>query len=149
MKKTVLILLVLCASMISIGAFAADAMLDKLSANEKSLWEAIKTGDMKTFSAGLSDDILDIDASGLVYNKQQIVDTLSKMKMSEYTLTDFKVFSLDKDAVVLTYSSNSTVTMDGKTMTMKATNSSTYVSHGGKWMPKFHTETPVMEPPAQ
>jgi hypothetical protein len=149
MKKIIFILLVLCVSTISYTGFAADAMLDKLSANEKSLWEAIKMGDMKTFSAGLSDEILDIDMSGVIYNKQQIVDNLSKMKMSEYTLSDFKLFTLDKDAVVLTYTSNSTATMDGKTQTMKAQNSTTYTSRGGKWMPKFHTETPVMEQPAQ
>jgi hypothetical protein len=149
MKKTVFALVILCVTMISYSGFAADAMLDKLSANEKSLWEAIKMGDMKTFSAGLSDDILDIDATGVTYNKQQIVDNLSKMKMSDYTLSDFKSFMLDKDAVVLTYTSNSTVTMNEKTQTMKAQNSTTYINHGGKWMPKFHTETPVMEQPAQ
>ncbi len=149
MKKILFALLVLCVSMISYSGFAADTMLDKLSANEKSLWEAIKNGDMKTFSAGLSDDIMDIDVSGDVYNKQQLIDTLSKMKMSDYTLSDFQVFTLDKDSAVLSYISNSTATMDGKTQTMKARNSTTYVNHSGKWMPKFHTETAVMEQPAQ
>jgi hypothetical protein len=149
MRKILFALLVLCVSMITYSGFAADAMLDKLSANEKSLWEAIKTGDMKTFSAGLSDEIMDIDASGVVYNKQQLIDNLSKMKMSEYTLSDFQLFNLDKDTVVLSYMSNSTATMDAKTMTMKTRHSTTYENHGGKWMPKFHTETPIMEQPAQ
>jgi hypothetical protein len=149
MKKLLFALLVLCVSAISFNSFAADAMLDKLSANEKSLWEAIKNNDMKTFSAALSDETMDIDVSGMVYNKQQLVDNLSKLKMSEYTLSDFQLFSLDKDAAVLSYTSNSTATMDGKTMTMKTRHSTTYVNHGGKWMPKFHTETPIMAPPAQ
>ena len=149
MKKFIFVLLVICISMISYRAFAADAMLDKLSANEKSLWDAIKSGDMKTFSDGLSDDILNIDGMGTAHNKQETVDMLSKMKMTDYTLSDFKLFTLDKDAVVLTYTSSSTATMDGKTQSMKALNSTTYTSHGGKWKPKFHTETPVMEMPAQ
>lgn len=148
MKKILFALLVLGVSLISYSGFAADPMLDKLSANEKSLWEAIKNGDMKTFSAGLSDEIMDIDASGIVQNKQQLTDNLSKLKMSDYTLSDFQMFSLDKDCVVLSYTSNSTATMDGKTETMKARQSTTYVNHGGKWMPKFHTETPIMEKPA-
>jgi hypothetical protein len=148
MKKILFVLLVLCVSIISFRGFAADAMLDKLSANEKSLWEAIKNGDMKTFSAGLSDEIMDIDASGVVYNKQQLIENLSKLKMTDYTLSDFQLFNLDKDCVVLSYMSNSTATMDGKTMTMKTQHSTTYVNHGGKWMPKFHTETPIMEKPA-
>ena len=148
MKKILLVLLVLCVSIITYKGFAADAMLDKLSANEKSLWEAIKNGDMKTFSAGLSDEIMDIDAMGVVRNKQQLTENLSKMKMSDYTLSDFQLFTLNKDTVVLSYMSNSTATMDGKTMTMKARQSTTYVNHGGKWMPKFHTETAIMEHPA-
>jgi hypothetical protein len=148
MKKILFALLVLSVSMIAYSGFAADAMLDKLSANEKSLWEAIKAGDMKTFSAGLSDETMDIDVSGMVYNKQQLVENLSKMKMTDYMLSDFQLFNLDKDSVVLSYTSNSTATMDGKTMTMKTRHSTTYVNHGGKWMPKFHTETPIMEKPA-
>jgi hypothetical protein len=147
-KKIFFALLVLCICLISYSGFAADAMLDKLTANEKSLWEAIKSGDMKTFSANLSDETMDIDVSGMVYNKQQLVENLSKLKMTEYTLSDFQLFSLDKDAAVLSYTSNSTATMDGKTMTMKTRHSTTYVNHGGKWMPKFHTETPIMEKPA-
>jgi hypothetical protein len=104
---------------------------------------------MKTFSAGLSDEIMDIDVSGVVYNKQQLTDNLSKIKMSDYTLSDFQLFPLNKDTAVLSYMSNSTATMDGKTQTMKARHSTTYVNHGGKWMPKFHTETAIMEQPAQ
>jgi Domain of unknown function (DUF4440) len=69
--------------------------------------------------------------------------------MSDYTLSDFQLFNLDKDTVVLSYMADSTATMDGKTMTTKVRHSTTYVNHGGKWMPKFHTETPIMEQPAQ
>jgi hypothetical protein len=148
MKKIFFALLVLCFSMISYSGLAADPMLDKLSANEKSLWEAIKNGDMKTFSAAISDEVMDIDVSGVVYNKQQLVENLSKLKMTDYTLSDFQLFMLDKDSAVLSYMSNSTATMDGKTQTMKVRNSTTYVNHGGKWTPKFHTETPIMEKPA-
>ena len=150
MKRIITAITMLFLCVLSLQAFAADMgpSLDKLSANEKSLWEAIKNGDMKTFSAGTADDLLDIDASGAIYNKQQLMGVLSKLKVTDYSLSDFKMFTLDKDAVILTYTSNSTATMDGKTMTMKVTNSSTYIQHGGKWIPKAHTETPVMPAPA-
>ena len=140
---------VLCLCVISLIGYAADMgpSVDKLSAHEKSLWEAIKNGDMKTFSAGTSDDLLDIDVMGMTLNKQQLMDQFAKMKMTEYALTDFKTFVLDKDAVVLTYQANSTGTMEGKTMTTKVLHSTTYVMHGGKWIPKFHTETMIPEHP--
>ena len=137
MKKIFFVLFVLCVSIISYSGFAADEMLDKLSANEKSLWEAIKNGDMKTFSDSLSDEIMDIDPSGAVYNKQQLVDNLSKLKMTDYTLSDFQLFNLDKDTAVLSYMSNSTATMDGKTETMKVRHSTTYVNHGGNGCRSF------------
>ena len=149
MNRITIGIAVLCLCVISLTGFAADMgpSLDKLSAHEKSLWEAIKNGDMKTFSAGTSDDLLDLDAMGLTYNKQQLLDQLTKMKMTEYALSDFKVFALNNDAAVLTYVSNSTATMDGKTMSMKVQNSTTYVHNGGKWIPKFHTETMIPEHP--
>lgn len=134
----------LCLCVFSLNAYAADmSMADKLGAQEKALWEAIKNGDMKTFSAGTAPDILDVDATGVIYNKQQIMDTFMKMKMTDFSLTDFNTFMLDKDCVVLSYKSTSTATMDGKTMTMNVTNTTTYVNQGGKWIPKFHTETMV------
>jgi hypothetical protein len=101
----------------------------------------------RKISLGSADDLLDIDVSGAIYNKQQIIEQFTKMKMTDYTLSDFKTFMLDKDCVVLTYISNSTATMEGKTMTGKNINSTTYCLHGGKWVPKFHTET--MVPPMQ
>lgn len=145
MKRISVVLLVLCAFAFSIQAFAADMApsVDKLSAHEKSLWEAIKNGDMMTFSDGTAGEIMDLDASGVALNKKQVMDQFTKMKMTGYSLSDFGVTTLDKDCVVLTYKSNSTVTMEGKAMSQNVLNSTTYVSHGGKWLPVFHTETVI------
>lgn len=147
MKRISVVLSVLCLCVFSIQAFAADMApsVDKLSAHEKSLWEAIKNGDLKAFSDGTAQEILDLDASGVVYNKKQLMDQFAKMKMTDYSLSDFSVTMLDKDCAVLTYKSSSTAVMEGKTMSMKVLNSSTYVSHGGKWLPNFHTETVIPE----
>jgi hypothetical protein len=147
MKRISVVLTVLCLCAFSIQAFAADMApsVDKLSAHEKSLWEAIKNGDMKTFSAGTAEDLLDLDASGVAYNKKQAMDIFTQMKMTDYSLSDFSVTMLDKDCAVLTYKSTFTASMEGKTMTMKVLNSTTYVSHGGTWLPRFHTETVIPE----
>jgi hypothetical protein len=147
MKQISIGLAVLCLCVLSLQAYADDREdVHNLAAHETSLWEAIKKGDMNTFSLGVYNELMDIDASGVVYNKQQLLDALGKMKMTDYTLSDFKTFKLDDDCVVLTYTSNSTATMDGKTMTMKAINSSTYVEHDGKWLPMFHSETIIPAP---
>ena len=142
---SVLFVFVLCFQVSAASAPDVNA----LSAHEKSLWEAIKNGDMKTFSAGTSDELLDLDAMGMAYNKADVVKVLGQMKMTDYSLTDFQMFMLNKDAAVLTYKSTSTAEMEGKSMTLNVLNSTTYVNQGGKWLPKFHTETVIPEQPKQ
>ena len=148
MNKTVaLISIFFC--VLSFHLYAADQdLLTKLSANEKSLWEAIKNNDMNAFSAATASDLLEIDPMGTVMNKQQLIDSFKTFKMTDYTLTDFKVFTLDKNAVVLSYTADSSGTMNGQTMQSKVTHTTTYIMKDGKWWPKFHTETPVVAPPS-
>ena len=148
MKQISIGIAVLCLLVLSFQAYAADREdVQNLSKHETMLWEAVKNGDMNKFSGGIDDDLLDIDMSGVIYNKQQLVDELSKMKINEYALSDFKTFKLDNDCVVLTYTSNSTITRDAKTMSAKAINSTTYCEVKGKWIPRFHTETMVPPTP--
>ena len=54
MRKISIVLSMLCLCILSLQAFAYDMgpSVDKLSAHEKMLWEAIKNGDMKAFSDG-------------------------------------------------------------------------------------------------
>lgn len=147
MRRLTIAMSVLCLCMLALHAYAGDMgpTVGNLSAQEKQLWEAIKNGDMKTFAAGTDDDLLDLDAMGVMYDKKQLMDNFAKMKMTEYELSDFSVFALDKDCVVLTYKSTSTAVMDAKSMTIKVLNSTTYVGKGGKWRPRFHTETMIPE----
>jgi hypothetical protein len=147
MKRFNIGLVALCLCVLSLPAFAADmgASVDQLSAHEKMLWESIKTGDMKAFAAGVADDLMDVDASGVIYNKQQLIDALGKQKVNDYKLSDFSVFTLDKECVVLTYKTNLTATMGNKMMNMNLIEATTYVNNGGKWLPKFHSETVIPE----
>lgn len=151
MKTICLILSIFCLCLVSLQGFAADqsAMVDKLSAQEKTIWEDIKAKNLDAFSAAIAPEILDVDASGVVYNKKQLIEALGKLAMTDFTLTDFKTVSLDKDCVVLSYTSLVNGTFDGHpVVNSKNINTTTYVNSGGKWWPKAHTETRVMPPDA-
>jgi hypothetical protein len=149
MKTCTTLLLILCLCLLSFSAYAADNMLDQLSAHEKTLWEAIKNQKMDAFSAGTAPDIMDVDPMGVVMTKQQLMDSFKTLTITDYTLSNWKTFTIDEDAVVLIYSADGTATMNGQPVPMKVTHTTTYVKEGGKWWPKFHTETPIAPPPAQ
>lgn len=148
MKTICLIISAVCLCLVSVQGFTADqgVTVDKLSAQEKAIWETIKAKNWEAFSAATAPDILDVDASGAIFTKKQLIETLSKLTMTDFALTDFKTYSLDKDCVVLSYTSVSNFSFDGHPMTnVKVTNTTTYVNSGGKWWPKAHTETQVRE----
>lgn len=148
MKTVSLIISVLCLCLVSLQGFTADqgAVVDKLSAQEKAIWEAIKAKNWDAFSAATAPDILDVDASGAIFTKKQLIDTLGSLTMTDFALTDFKTYSLDKDCIVLSYTSVSNGSFNGHPMVnVKVTNTTTYVNAGGKWWPKAHTETQVRE----
>lgn len=151
MKTIYLILSVFCLCLVSVQGFAADqgALVDKLSAQEKAIWEDIKAKNFDAFSAAVAPEILDVDASGVIYNKKQLIEALGKLTMTDFALTDFKTVSLDKECVVLSYTSVVNGTFDGHpVVNSKNINTTTYINSGGKWWPKAHTETRVMPPTA-
>lgn len=145
MKTSTTLISVICLCLISVSVYGAekDMLLEKLTAHEKSLWEAIKSKNMDAFSKATAPDILEIDPMGVVMNKQQLIDSFKQFTINDYTLTNFQIFMLDEDAAVLSYAADGSATLNGQTVPMKITHTTTYVEEEGKWWPKFHTETPI------
>jgi ketosteroid isomerase-like protein len=117
------------------------ALQQKLEAIERKGWEAFKAQDFKAFSETMAPDAMSVDMNGLTSSK----DMESMMKdyaVQSYTLSDFKIVKLDKDAAVLTYTTNATATYKGQPMPAGPVYcSSVYVMRGGKWMAMYHQET--------
>lgn len=123
-----------------------NAMDEKLMAMVKQLWEQYKTKDSKGFGAGLSDDCMEVTPMGMVVTKAQILEAMAGDTISEYSLTDMKVQWLDKDCALVHYTATAKGTMkDGKALPAGPIHCTTaFVGSGGKWLAKFHQETPVM-----
>lgn len=124
------------------------AMSDtELMAREKQVLDALKNKDWNTFGSFLSDDHVYVGDHG-VQDKKSSIDGLSAAlkdaTITEISMADFKSLSLDKDAVIVTYTTTTKGTLDGKEMTsMPQRNSSVWANRGGKWLAVFHQDTDV------
>ena len=114
-----------------------------LIATEKKLWEAYKNKDAKPFKATLSADSVGIGENG-VQSKADLLKEIASggCDVKSFSLSDFKVTTLDSNAMMLTYKGVTEGTCGGKAIpTVWA--SSIYVRRGGKWWAQAHQETPA------
>jgi ketosteroid isomerase-like protein len=127
---------------------SAGAMDDKAMATVKQLWEQYKNKDSKGFTAGLTDDAMEVPPNGMVRTKAQILEEMAGGTVTEYNLTDMKVQWLDKDAALVHYTATAKGTMkDGKPFPEGPIHCTDVLVHkGGKWMAAFHQETAIMSP---
>ena len=145
MKKPLLLMIVLLITFSWVYSASAKPTDDQLISNVKMLWEAFKNKDAKPFDTWLTEDVVDINPMG-VSDKAGIKKMMMDYTVSDYSLTDFKLTWIDKDAVIITYKASLKGSYMGKELppgTQICTD--IWVSQGGKWLAKFHQETPVME----
>ena len=121
------------------GAKMADAGPDPV-ANEKLVWDALKSKNYDAFAAYLAPDSMDIEAIG-VFDKSGSVESVSMFDASKAELSDWKTVKFDNDASLVTY----TVKIPGMNPD-QARHSTVWASRDGKWLALFHQTTPVAKP---
>jgi hypothetical protein len=124
-----------------VGGGAADDPV----AGEKSLWDALKRKDWDTFAAGLAEDQIEVEPTG-VYDKAGTLAAVKTFDFTNLVSSDFKATKFDDDATLVTYTVKGPGA-DGKPMVERA--SSIWVKRDGKWLAVFHHGTPVMQMPAK
>ena len=123
----------------------AGGAADDPVAREKHFWDALKRKDWDTFAAGLAEDQIEVQPSG-VYDKAGTLAGVKAFDFSKMTLSDFKETKFDDDATLVTYTVKGPGP-DGKPMEERA--SSIWVKRGEKWLAIFHHGTPVMKMPTK
>ena len=109
-------------------------------ANEKLVWDAIKSKNSDAFASFLAPEFIEVEADG-VYDKAGSVKSVSMFDGSKAVLSDWKTVKIDNDAAVVTY----LVTMPAP---MGAERHSTiWASRTGKWLALFHQGTPASPAP--
>ena len=129
-------------------AEASPAANDAAIAREKEIWGKIKDKNPDGFGAMLADDFVYVTEDG-VFDKAGTVDGIKQMAPTDVSFSDWKVVTVDKDAVVVAYTVNMKGTNGGQPMPETPIRaSSVWVNRGGKWVGVFHQDTPVKEAPA-
>jgi len=117
-------------------------------AKEKAIWDTIKNKDYEAFANMLAEDQLEVTSDG-VLDKAASVASVKEFEPTEYTLSDWKFISVDKDAFVVSYTTNVKGKYKGKEFSGEdghARASSAWVNRNGRWLAIYHQECPVKPP---
>ena len=117
----------------------ADAGPDPI-ANEKLVWDALKSKNYDAFAAYLAPNSMEIEADG-VFDKSGSVKGVSMFDSSKAELSDWKTVKFDNDASLVTY----TVKIPGMNPDQER-HSTVWANRDGKWLALFHQGTPVAKP---
>ncbi len=112
----------------------------KLTASEKSLWEAFKNKKADVFNKTLTADGFQIDAAG-VTAKADIATGMGGCDIKDYSLSDFKLTSIGASAALLTYKGTQHGTCGGQAVPETVYASTVWVNRGGRWQALFHQES--------
>jgi hypothetical protein len=110
------------------------------AANEKLVWDAIKSGNYDGFAALLAPDSMEIEASG-VFDKTGSVKGVSMANLAKTELSDWKTVRFDNDASLVTY----LVKVPGGKPEQER-HSTIWVNRPGKWLALFHQGSPINAP---
>jgi hypothetical protein len=132
------------------GAVAGKAVEETLVSYERRSWEAVKRKDYETFGSFLAEDFYDIFPDGQVVTKTELMrDYIRGVELIEYSLSNFKVVMLNRDAAVVVYevrargSENQATARNverGRVVDIHATVTSAWARRGGRWLNVFYRE---------
>lgn len=108
-----------------------------VTANEKLVWDALKSKNYDAFASYLASDSMEIEADG-VWDKAGSVKGVQGFDASKATLSDWKTVKMDDDASLVTYT-----VMNPGMKPDKEYHSTIWTSRGGKWQAYFHMGTPA------
>lgn len=115
-----------------------------VTANEKLVWDALKTKNYDAFGSYLASDIINIQPDS-AHNKESTLQGISMADFSKAQVGDWKTLKFDDDASLVTY----TVTIPGM-KPEKAYHSTIWIKRDSKWQALFHQGTPAaMAAPAK
>lgn len=117
-----------------------------LLAQEKQVYDAMKSKNSDSFGSMLADDFILVVDDG-IHNKADTVKSVSSFDLTDTTMSDSKVLMLDKDAAVVYYTLVMKGTSNGQQLSDKPSRASTaWVNRNGKWVAVYHQESEVRPP---
>jgi hypothetical protein len=118
-------------------------------AKEKATWDAFRRKDADGFKKLLAPEFMGITGSGPA-NTEQTVTTMKDIEITDVTFADWKMKTIDKDAVLLTYTAKVKGTYKGTAVPEGPYyEAAAYVNRNGEWLAIYYQETlsKTMPPP--
>jgi len=109
-----------------------------MEAKEKAAWQAFKDKNEAGFKKVVDKDIRCVYDTG-VSNMQKELDAMKKWDMKSFAISDYDIFSDEKDVIVSTYTVKVEGTFDGKDMSGTYNAGSVWKKEGSNWLAIFHT----------
>lgn len=121
----------------------------KLIDHEKQYWQAIKTRDVPAAMRLTDDPCIVTGAQGVARITRTAFAGMLQAggwTLHEFTLSDIQLRLLGDDVAILAYKVKELLTVDGKSLTVEAADSSTWVRREGQWVCALHTEALLGDP---
>jgi hypothetical protein len=126
-------------------ALSIAATPDKaaMEAKEKSAWQAFKDKNSDAFKKVVDKDIRCVYPEGVNLLQNELAD-MQKWDMKSFEISDFDMFSDEKDVIVATYKVKVEGTVDGKDVSGTYNAGTVWKQENGAWLAIFHTNIKVV-----
>ena len=119
-------------------SFAATPDKAAMEGKEKAAWQAFKDKNEAEFKKLVDKDVRGVYDTG-VANMAGELDAMKKWDMKSFAISDYDIFSDEKDVIVSTYTVKVEGTFDGKDMSGTYNAGSVWKKEGNNWLAIFHT----------
>ena len=109
-----------------------------MEGKEKAAWQAFKDKNEAEFKKLVDKDIRCVYDTG-ASNMAKELDAMKKWDMKSFAISDYDIFSDEKDVMVSTYTVKVEGTFDGKDMSGTYNAGSVWKKEGSNWLAVFHT----------
>lgn len=118
---------------------------------ENKFWQSIVDKDTDASVAMLAEKSLVTGAQGLALLTHDDYRGMAKQgeklwKLKSFKFDDVKVAFPADDVAVIAYKVTEEMEVEGKPLTLKAADATTWVRKGGKWLAALHTESVLGDP---
>ena len=120
------------------ASIAATPDKEAMEAKEKAAWQSFKDKNADAFKKFLDKDIRCVYADGIKHFQDEL-DDMQKWDMKSFAISNYDMFSDEKDVIVSTYTVKVEGSVGGKDMTGTYNAGSIWKLENGQWLAIFHT----------
>src|ERR1700732_2753152 len=136
MKKYITYAMAALFATIAVSIAAPDKAA--IEAKEKAAWQSFKDKKADDFKKVVDKDIRCVYADGVSNLEKELAD-MKKWDMKSFTISNYDMFSDEKDVIVTTYTVKVEGTVDGKDASGTYNAGTVWKMEKGAWLAIFHT----------